>query len=73
LPGGGITLRTVKDVIRDTGADQVHFVSFTTQYDHSTSGNTKIYFGGALYPPEDRYDVADIDMVSKIISVAKEV
>ncbi|HHW47866.1 MAG TPA: copper homeostasis protein CutC [Clostridiaceae bacterium] len=72
LPGGGITLRNVKDVIRDTGADQIHFTSFATQYDNSTTGNPKIYFGGALYPPEDRYDVADINMVSKIINSVKE-
>jgi len=72
LPGGGITLRNVKDVIRDTGADQIHFTSFATHYDYSTTGNSKIYFGGALYPPEDRYEIADIDIVSKIISRATE-
>lgn len=68
LPGGGIRLTNIDRVIRETGCDQIHIASFATHYDGSTSANPRIFYGGALYPPEDRYNVTDREDISKVCS-----
>lgn len=59
LPGGGISLENVQRVVEITGCNQVHVARHKAMPDLSTTNNRSIYFGGALYPPEDRYDLAD--------------
>lgn len=59
LPGAGITLENVQRVVQVTGCSQVHVARHKSMMDSSTSNNRSIYFGGALYPPEDRFDVTD--------------
>ena len=55
LPGGGITPENAA-WCRDTiGTKIMHAAMHRTAYDHSCDGNPAIYFGGAVYPPEDRY------------------
>ena len=55
LPGGGITPENAA-WCRDTiGVTMMHMASHRVCYDRSTSGNPAIFFGGAVYPPEDRY------------------
>lgn len=55
LPGGGITPENAawcRDVI---GTRTLHAAMHRTAYDRSCDHNPAIYFGGAVYPPEDRY------------------
>lgn len=59
LPGAGITLQNVHDVIRETGTKQIHIALNQVRHDPSTNYNQAIYFGGALYPPENMFEVAD--------------
>ena len=59
LPGAGINLKNVDRIVEATGCDQVHVAQFTQYVDTSTANNRSIFYGGALYPPEDRYDVID--------------
>ncbi|MGI6687327.1 MAG: copper homeostasis protein CutC [Christensenellales bacterium] len=59
LPGAGVTLRNAAKIAEYTGATQLHIARFKPQFDASTANNRDIYFGGALYPPEDRYDLID--------------
>jgi len=73
LPGGGITLKNVDEIVKATGVDEVHVAAFSVRYDRSTGGNPKIYYGGALYPPEDRYETADRGLIAQIVSKVKEV
>jgi copper homeostasis protein len=63
LPGGGIAPYNIKDVIEKTGCRQVHLTAWKTALDSSTLGNRVVTFGGALYPPEDRYEVTDAGLV----------
>ena len=49
-----------------TGCSQVHLMAHKTMPDPSVSNNRSIYYGGALYPPEDRYDITDADYVSAV-------
>ena len=66
LPGAGITLRNVRRVVTETGCRQVHLAAHRTLPDTSVANNRSIYYGGALYPPEDRYDITDADTVSAV-------
>ncbi|RCX18800.1 copper homeostasis protein [Anaerobacterium chartisolvens] len=67
LPGAGIKLGNVQEIIHKTGVSQIHFASIATRFDTSTAGNSKIFFGGAYYPPEDRHTIADLSTMKKII------
>ena len=66
LPGAGITLRNVARVVAETGCTQVHLAAHRSFPETSVANNRSIYYGGALYPPEDRYDVTDGDVVAAI-------
>ena len=66
LPGAGITLRNVRKVVAATGCTQVHLAHHKTLPDPSVNNNRSIYYGGALYPPEDRFDVTDRDYVAAV-------
>ena len=66
LPGAGVNLKNVDKIMEFTGCDQVHVARFKQALDPSTANNRDIFYGGALYPPEDRYDVIDGDYISAI-------
>ncbi|MBQ9409275.1 MAG: copper homeostasis protein CutC [Clostridia bacterium] len=66
LPGAGVNLKNVDKIMEFTGCDQVHVARFKQAMDPSTANNRDIFYGGALYPPEDRYDVIDGDYISAI-------
>jgi len=68
LPGAGIKRNNVKDIVAKTGCTQVHVSLRKICYDTSTSGNPDIFFGGALYPPEDRFRMIDKDMIQNLCS-----
>ncbi len=66
LPGAGITARNLERVIRETGTTQVHLAASREQFDTSTRNNRAIFYGGCLYPPEDRYSLTDRETVQGI-------
>lgn len=68
LPGAGITLRNAAKVSAYTGCTQLHIVRHQPRIDTSTANNRDIYFGGALYPPEDKYDVIDGDYIAEVVA-----
>jgi copper homeostasis protein len=59
LPGGGITVGNVRDILRLTGADQVHASLSGSLRDTSTAANGAIRFGAAAIPPEDQVRITD--------------
>lgn len=63
LPGAGVTLQNAAKIARYTGATQLHIARHKPQRDTSTQNNRDIYYGGALYPPEDVYSVIDSDYI----------
>jgi len=63
MPGGGIKPHNIDDVIARTGCRQIHVAAFTTRTDESTHHRPHVTFGGALMPPENRYDITDRDVV----------
>lgn len=67
LPGAGITLRNMDRVIAETGCDQIHLAAHKVHYDTSVSNNRAIYYGGCLYPPEDRFNMIDSDYIGGVV------
>jgi copper homeostasis protein len=72
LPGGGIKLNSLRQVVEATGCKQVHLTAFKTRPDPSVRGRPFVTFGGALYPPEDQYQVADRSLVQRVVHTLKE-
>jgi len=71
LPGGGIKLTSLRQVVEATGSKQVHLTAFKTQSDTSVRGRPFVTFGGALYPPEDQYQVADRHLVERVVDTLR--
>jgi copper homeostasis protein len=69
LPGAGIKPHNALDVIEKTGADWIHLAISKTVTDSSAAGNPSIFFGGALYPPEDRFKMADGGKIGEMIKL----
>lgn len=68
LPGAGITLANVKSVLDETGCDQVHVMLDKPMTDTSTSAGRNIYFGGALYPSESIFTMADSKQLAGLMA-----
>ena len=66
LPGGGISAADVVDVVRETGADQVHVYVTREVHDLSTAANPLIRFGAHVPASETEHRVVDADGVSHI-------
>lgn len=68
MPGAGITLKNIKKIAERTSCQEMHVAFYKSQEDLSVNNNRSIFYGGALYPPEDRYNVVD----SSAIIAARE-
>jgi copper homeostasis protein len=66
LPGGGIQPYQVRDMAEQTTCNQIHLTAWKTTTDPSTHANPAVTFGGALFPPEDRYQTTDSTLVREI-------
>ena len=63
-----VSYKNIDAILERTGCDQIHVARFRQYTDPSTANNRDIFYGGALYPPEDRYDVIDGDYIGQIRS-----
>ncbi len=66
LPGAGITRRNLSRILAETGASQIHVAAHRSVYDRSTDNNRSIFYGGCLYPPEDRFSMTDRAAIAEI-------
>jgi copper homeostasis protein len=71
LPGGGMQLGNVKEIVEGTACRQVHLTAWRTVADTSTQARPTITFGGALYPAEDRYQVTDEKLVRQLGTILR--
>lgn len=67
LPGAGFTVKNARRLLAQMGCDQMHIALPRTYRDPSTLNNRSIYYGGALYPPEDQVDVADAGQIGALL------
>ena len=68
MPGGGVKLRNAREILAYTGCSQVHASLKKTCLDRSAAGNPDIHFGGALYPPDDCYTLADGEKIAALLA-----
>lgn len=68
LPGAGFTPENARTVLEKTGCDQMHIALPKQHTDASTRQNPSIFFGGALYPPEDKFDMTDAQQVTGLVA-----
>lgn len=66
LPGGGINRFNLRDVLERTGTDQVHMPLLRSHADRSTAARPHVFFGGALRPAEDRFEITQGEAVQAI-------
>ena len=71
LPGAGITARNMDRIITETGCGQIHLAAHREMADPSTRNNRAIFYGGCLYPPEDRFKVIDGGYIGGMVSRLK--
>ncbi len=72
LPGAGFTPENTADILNVTGCDQMHIALSKNCCDSSAHNNPDIYFGGALYPPEDKYMMTDAGKVSGLVQCLQQ-
>lgn len=72
LPGGGITVDNVRELLRLTGADQVHASLSGSRRDPSTAANPAIRFGAAAMPPVEHVRITDRLLVAAMHTVLGE-
>jgi copper homeostasis protein len=71
LPGGGIQVCNMKEMVERIGCRQVHLTAWGTVFDTSTRARPAITFGGALYPAEDRYQITDANVVRQLAEMLR--
>ena len=64
LPGGGINVGNYRLIVEKTGCESIHVSPRRAVEDRSATGNTAIHFGGALYPSEAGYSIADAQHIA---------
>lgn len=67
LPGAGVTPKNCARLVRESGCTQVHIAAHRPCYDYSVNNNRDIFYGGCLYPPEDRYQMTDAEVVGDTV------
>ena len=72
LPGAGITPRNMARILAESGADQLHVAVHRTLGDPSANNNRAIFYGGCLYPAEDRFNLIDRELVGSMVAAARE-
>lgn len=71
MPGGGLNTGNV-GLLSGENFSELHIYSLMSRMDNSTSLNKSIFYGGCLYPPEDRYDITDDTAISGIIRCIRQ-
>ena len=71
LPGAGITARNMERVIAETGTEQIHVAAHRQLSDNSVFNNRSIFYGGCLYPPEDRFNIIDREYINGMVNNLK--
>lgn len=71
LPGAGVTPRNMARILAETRADQLHIAVHRTLSDSSADNNRSIYYGGCLYPPEDRFQMIDRGAVRGMVDALR--
>lgn len=72
LPGSGINRFTVQDVLRRTGADQVHASLSVRRVDPSLRARPQVSFGAGGGLAEDQYSAAGVEQIAALRALLDE-
>ncbi len=72
MPGGGILPYQLESIIERTGCKQIHLTAFRSERDPSTESRPQVTFGGALYPPENLFQMTDSTQVARLATLVKK-
>ena len=72
LPGAGLNRLNVESFIEKCGCTQVHMAAHRTMTDSSTLNNRSIFYGGCLYPPEDRFNITDGAYIGSVAEILEK-
>ena len=70
LPGGGIDVFNLMDIVERTGTDQIHMALLSAKSDTSTSLRPQVFFGGELRPSETEIMCTKSSDVSTAVGIA---
>ena len=70
LPGSGINAQNAKEIIEQTGVNQVHSSCKNYQTDPTTSSDSVTY-AYLTEPHTNDYDVVDVELVKKLVQVVQ--
>lgn len=73
IPGGGITERNVKRILRETTATVFHGSARTRRDSAARFRNTRVSMGASFGPPEYGTKVADPQRISSMVAIAADV
>lgn len=66
LPGAGIGLDNVRELVAVTGCTQIHMTAFAERHDTSTQANPDIKFGSEAGPSESTFAITDRALVRRM-------
>ena len=66
LPGAGIAIDNVVDLVAETGCTQIHMTAFAERQETSTRSNPELRFGHPSSPPESAYEMTDSVFVQRM-------
>jgi copper homeostasis protein len=66
LPGAGIALDNVRELVATTGCTQIHMTAFAERHDPSTLANPNIKFGSENGPAESEFALTDRALVRRM-------
>jgi copper homeostasis protein len=72
MPGGGVTERNFKKIVKTSGVKEVHFVAPATRESPMAYRNPNCFMGGELRPPEFSLTVTDPERVRAFVRAAQE-
>ena len=73
MPGAGISLQNVEEIIERTGVNQIHASLSATIDDHSTAANPVLSFGNVASPPAGRHRIADRAAIAGMRALLNEI
>ncbi len=68
MPGGGLTVRNIRKLVRATGVSEVHLSARSTVESGMRHRNTRCFMGGTLRPPEFSWKTTDEAAVRAVVS-----
>ena len=72
LPGGGIRPENVRQLLRETGCDQVHTGMSASGYDNTVLGAPDIHFTATSPPAQNTYRIVDPIGVSQLVEALRD-